>query len=169
MRFVTGLPVEALSADLQCFGPGRRLDDNAHVLLRLSGGARGTLWCSQVAPGHENSLRLRIFGEKGGLDWSQENPNRLLHTPLGEPTRILTRAGPGTDTTGFTRLPPGHPEGFLEAFANLYDATADAIIARRGDKRATPDVPGIADGLEGMAFVAACVRSSKRNAAWVTL
>lgn len=167
--FVTGLKVESLSADLQSFGPERRLDDNAHVLLRLAGGVRGMLWCSQVAPGHENGLRLRVFGDKGGLDWSQEDPNRLLHTPLGEPTRILTRAGPGTDAARATRLPPGHPEGFLEAFANLYDATADAIVACRSGKKVAPDVPDITAGLEGMAFVAACVRSSERNAAWVTL
>ncbi|WP_209427745.1 Gfo/Idh/MocA family oxidoreductase [Pararhodobacter sp. SW119] len=169
LRFVTGQQVEALSADLQSFGPGRRLDDNAHVLLRLADGARGMLWCSQVAPGHENGLRLRVFGDKGGLDWSQENPNRLMHTPVGAPTCIQTRAGPETETAGFTRLPPGHPEGFLEAFANLYDKTADAIVARRTGDTAPPDVPGIADGLEGMAFVAACIRSSERNAAWVPL
>ncbi|MBL4916461.1 Gfo/Idh/MocA family protein [Szabonella alba] len=169
MRFVTGQAVTSLSADLQSFGPGRQLDDNAHVLLRLADGARGMLWCSQVAPGHENGLRLRVFGEKGGLDWSQENPNRLLHTPLGEPTRVLTRGGPGTDTAKFTRLPAGHPEGFLEAFANIYNAAADAIVARRGGGAVAADAPGLADGLEGMGFVAACIRSSQRNGAWVTL
>lgn len=172
-RFVTGLPLEKLAADLQMFGAGRRVDDNAHVLLRFEGGVRGMLWCSQVAPGHENGLRLRVFGEEGGLDWSQENPNQLWHTPTGEAKRLITRGGPGTGPAAqrLQRIPPGHPEGFLEAFANLYGEAAAAITAHRTGAPLPDEVtfPTVQDGLEGVAFIDACLRSSERDAAWVTL
>jgi predicted dehydrogenase len=109
--FVTGLKVESLAADLHTFVEGRKLDDNAHVMLRFAGGARGMLWSSQVAPGNENALRLRVYGSKGGLDWFQEEPNTLWHAPLGEPVRRLTRGGPGADAAAaaVTRIPSGHP------------------------------------------------------------
>lgn len=162
-RFVTGLRLDRLAADLGAFVPGRVLDDNAHVILRFAGGAKGMLWCSQVAPGHENGLRLRVFGERGGLDWCQENPNVLWHTPQGEPTRRLTRGGPGTSGDGI-RVPAGHPEGYFEAFATLY---ADAARAIRTGARGL--LPGLEDGVEGMAFIAACVASSKADAAWTEL
>ena len=172
-RFVSGLAVECLAADLQSFVPGRALDDNAHVMLRFQGGARGMLWCSQVAAGEENGLRLRIYGSKGGLDWAQEVPTQLWHSPLGEPKRRLTRGGPGTGEAAarMTRIPAGHPEGFLEAFANIYGEAARAIRAHRSGAGLDPDVvyPTVADGLEGVAFVAACVESSKADAAWVAL
>ena len=171
--FVTGLRLEALAADLQAFVPGRRVDDNGHVLLRFDGGARGMLWCSQVAPGCENALRLRVFGEKGGLEWAQEDPNYLWHTPLGEPKRLLTRggAGAGPDAARVSRTPSGHPEGYLEGFANIYAEAARAILARREGRPVPADVvyPTIEDGVAGVAFVDACVRSSERNAAWVSL
>lgn len=162
-RFVTGLKLDRLAADLSAFVPGRRLDDNAHVMLRFEGGAKGMLWCSQVAPGHENGLRLRVFGEKGGFQWFQEEPNALLYTPLNEPTRRLTRGGPGTSGAG-ARIPAGHPEGYLEAFATLYADAARAI--RGGDRGLLPDA---VDGVEGVAFVTACVQSSKNDAAWTEL
>ncbi len=172
-RFVTDLPLQALAADLQRFVEGRRVDDNAHVLLRFEGGARGVLWCSQVATGHENGLRLRVYGDKGGLEWAQENPNHLWFTPLGEPSRRLTRGGPetGAEAARVTRIPPGHPEGFLEAFANIYSEVARAIRARKAGNAADPEVtfPTVQDGLEGVAFVDACIRSSARDAAWVSL
>ena len=172
VRFVTGLRPTALAADLQSFVPGRKLDDNAHVLLRFAGGARGMLWASQVAPGNENALRLRVYGETGGLEWSQEDPNYLWHLPLGEPRRRLTRAGAGSGpaASALTRVPAGHPEGYLEGFANLYAEAATAILARR-DGREPPAtlLPGIGDGVEGMVFIDACVRSSAANAAWVAL
>tara|TARA_R110002167_G_scaffold269334_1_gene475722 strand:+ start:25898 stop:27031 length:1134 start_codon:yes stop_codon:yes gene_type:complete len=171
--FVSGLTLESLSADLQSFVSGRALDDNAHVMLRYQGGARGMLWCSQVAPGNENALRLRIFGDKGGLEWAQENPNQLWFTPFGEPKRLLTRGGAGTGAAAarVTRVPAGHPEGYLEGFANIYSEAAMAIRAHQAGVACPPEVhvPDIHDGLVGVQFVDACVRSSKRDAAWVRL
>ena len=171
--FVTGLTVESLAADLQAFVSGRQLDDNAHVMLRFKGGARGMLWSSQVAPGNENALRLRVYGEKGGLEWAQENPNQLWHTPFGEPKRLITRngAGAGEAAARMSRVPPGHPEGYLEGFANIYSEAADAIVAHRSGTTPASEVtyPTVYDGLRGMHFVDACVRSSARNAAWVVL
>ena len=171
--FVTNLNVESLAADLQAFVPGRQVDDNAHVMIRFEGGARGMLWSSQVAPGNENALRLRVYGDKGGLEWSQEDPNYLWYTPFGEPKRLITRNGAGAgDAAGrMSRVPPGHPEGYLEGFANIYTEAADAIIAKR-DGSAAPDglaYPTVRDGLRGVQFVAACVQSSKRNSAWVKI
>lgn len=171
--FVTGLRVERLSADLQSFVPGRRVDDNAHVLLRFAGGARGMLWCSQVAPGNENGLRLRVYGESGGLEWAQEDPNCLWHTPFGAPKRLLTRRGAGASAAAnaVSRTPAGHPEGYLEGFANIYAGAAEAIRAAEAGLRAPvlDLLPGIAEGLAGMRFIDACVRSSRQDAAWVAL
>ncbi|WP_407492979.1 Gfo/Idh/MocA family protein [Pseudooceanicola sp. MF1-13] len=173
MRFVTGLTPQALAADLQSFVPGRALDDNANIMVRFDGGARGILWCSQVAAGEENNLSLRVYGTKAGIEWRQEDPNRLFVTPVGGATEIVTRASAAT-TRGsrrLTRIPPGHPEGFLEAFANIYGEAAQAITAARTGAPLPEDVtfPSVNDGVEGVTFVDACVRSSKRNAAWVTL
>ena len=171
--FVTGLKVEKLAADLQSFVPGRRVDDNAHILLRFEGGARGSLWCSQVAPGNENALRLRVYGEKGGLDWAQEDPNYLWHTPFGQPTRLLTRGGAGASAAAgaVSRTPGGHPEGYLEGFANIYAGAAQAIrAAANGERAAVLDLlPGLDAGLAGMRFIAAAVASSQDDAAWVAL
>lgn len=171
--FVTGLTLDKLTADLQSFVSGRALDDNGHVMLRYEGGARGMLWCSQVAPGNENGLRLRVYGDKGGLDWSQENPNQLWFTPFGEPKRLLTRGGAGTgpEAARMSRIPPGHPEGYLEGFANIYAEAAVAIEAHRIGAPIPPEVhfPTVHDGLVGVQFVDACVRSSKRDGAWVGL
>lgn len=171
--FVSGLELEALAADLQAFVSGRRLDDNGHVLLRWKGGARGMLWCSQVAPGNENGLRLRIYGTKGGLEWAQEDPNYLWHTAFGEAKRLITRGGAGSGAAAgrVSRIPPGHPEGYLEGFATIYAEAARAIQARRDGVAVDPDVafPTVHDGLKGVQFVDACVRSSARNAAWVAL
>lgn len=159
--FVTGLGVEALSADLQSFGPGRRVDDNANILLRFENGARGMLWASQVAVGNENGLRLRVYGEKGGIEWGQENPNWMTLSLLGEPKQILTRGGAGVGDA-WTRIPAGHPEGYLEAFATLYVEIADAIS---GEDR--PLLPGIAAGLEGMWFIEAAMASSRGGGTWI--
>lgn len=170
--FVSGLTLDRLAADLDAFGTGRTLDDNAHVMLRWQGGAKGMLWCSQVAPGNENGLRLRLYGDKGGLDWCQEEPNKLWFTPFGEPKRLLTRNGAGATNgnTGMSRIPGGHPEGYLEAFANLYTEAARAIHAHRHGDPVPPDLlfPTIEDGMDGMRFIDACVRSSSDDGIWVT-
>ena len=172
-NFVSGLTLAELAADLQSFVPGRRVDDNAHVLMRYTSGARGMLWCSQVASGQENGLRLRIYGTKAGIEWEQENPNYLWVTPFGAPRYRLTRGGAGTGEAAarVSRIPPGHPEGYLEGFANIYAEAACAITARRdgSDLDAAVTFPGLKEGLEGVAFVDACVRSSKRNSAWTKL
>ena len=169
--FVTGLELDRLSADLTSFVKGRKLDDNAHVLMQFKGGARGMLWSSQVAPGNENGLRLRVYGEKGGLDWAQEHPNHLWFTPLGQPKRLITRggAGAGPDAARVTRIPAGHPEGYLEGFATIYAEAARAILAARSGRKPPRGViyPTIEDGLKGMAFIDACVASSAKNGAWV--
>lgn len=163
LEFVTSLQTEHLSADLARFVDGRRLDDNAHILLRFGQGAKGMLWASQVAPGHENGLRLRIYGEKAGLEWSQEDPNRLRFTRFGAAPQWLTRNGAETDPHS-ARIPAGHPEGYLEAFATLYTEAAALI---RGET--APLLPGISDGMRGMRFVAACVASDAADAGWVSL
>ncbi len=171
--FITGLEAETLSADLQSFVSGRQLDDNAHVMLRFEGGARGMLWSSQVAPGNENALRIRVYGETGGLEWAQEDPNYLWHTPFGQPKRLITRNGSGASVAAgrVSRIPPGHPEGYLEGFANIYSEAAEAIIAARDGQPAPEGVlyPTVYDGLKGVQFVTACVKSSARNAAWIDL
>jgi len=171
--FVTGLTLDALAADLDSFVSGRRLDDNGHVMMRFQGGAKGMLWCSQVAPGNENALRLRVYGEKGGLEWAQEDPNYLWHTPFGEPKRLITRngAGAGDAAARVSRIPPGHPEGYLEGFATIYSEAAAAIRARQTGQTLASEVvfPTVQDGLKGVQFVDACVRSSRRNGAWINV
>lgn len=162
LSFVTGLKPEALSADLHSMVPGRRVDDNAHILLRLQDGARGMVWASQVAVGNENALRLRVYGDKGGIEWEQENPNVMRVTRFGEPARILTRGGAGTGPD-WTRVPPGHPEGYLEGFATLYSDAAD-LIEGRGDGTL---LPGIDAGLDGMWFIRACIESSAQDGVWI--
>ncbi len=173
LSFVTGLRTEELAADLHRFVAGRRVDDNAHVMLRFEGGARGMLWSSQVAPGNENGLKLRVYGDKGGLEWSQEEPNRLWFTPFGEPKRLITRNGAGANAAAarVSRIPSGHPEGYLEGFANIYAEAARAIRARRAGEPLPADVlyPTVEDGVEGLKFIDACVRSSARNGSFVTL
>jgi predicted dehydrogenase len=171
--FVTGIEVTELLADLTAFVPGRRVDDNVQVLLRYANGARGMLWASQVAPGNENSLRLRVYGTKGGLSWCQENPNYLLWSPFGRPTQILGRGGPGTsgDAARVTRVPPGHPEGYLEGFATIYAEAAAAIRAARCGMPVDKAVmfPTVDDGVKGVAFIEATVKSSAQGGAWVEL
>jgi predicted dehydrogenase len=173
-EFVTGLRVSQLAAELSTQVAGRKLDDNAQMLLRFPNGARGGLWVSQVAAGNENGLRLRIYGAKGGLEWSQEEPNHLRHAPYGQQPRVIARGGPGATplAAGAARIPSGHPEGYLEAFAQVYRDIADLIAAY--DAKTPPQagallVPTAKDGLRGVQFVHAAVESSRRNAAWVDL
>ncbi len=167
-EFVTSLRCERVAADLSSFVPGRRLDDNAHMLLRFAGGARGMLWASQVSPGNENGLRLRVYGETGGLEWAQEQPNQLVHSPYGEAPRVIRRAGGGASAVAgqASRIPAGHPEGYLEAFAQLYRDFADRL--ETGSTGATP-LPGVAEGLRGLKFMAAGLASSRNDAGWVDL
>ncbi|MGU3401153.1 Gfo/Idh/MocA family protein [Brucellaceae bacterium D45D] len=171
--FVTGLRLQSLAADLDSFVEGRRLDDNAHVMLRFEGGAKGMLWCSQVAPGNENGLRLRVYGTRGGIEWAQEDPNRLWFTPFGQEKRLITRggAGAGAEAARVTRVPSGHPEGYLEAFATIYSEAANAIEAYALGGKPDPAViyPSVDDGLKGVAFIDACVRSSAKKGGWVKL
>ncbi|MFV0303640.1 MAG: Gfo/Idh/MocA family oxidoreductase, partial [Paracoccus sp. (in: a-proteobacteria)] len=157
----TGLTPESLSADLSSMVPGRPVDDDARVALRYASGAKGGIWVSQVAAGQGNNLSLRVFGTRGGLDWRQEDSERLILTPKDGPAQILTRA---QDRSASFRTPPGHPEGYLEGFANLYSDIA-AII--RDDSSHADRVPGLGDGLSGMGFIAACLNSSRRDGAWV--
>jgi predicted dehydrogenase len=173
-EFVTGLACDSLAAELTSFVPGRRLDDDARMLLRFAGGARGMLWSSQVALGHENGLRLRIYGERGSLAWAQEEPETLVHAPLGEAPRLLRRGGAAASPAAghASRIPGGHPEGYLEAFAQLYRDLAEQITARIEARAPDPAcllVPGIEAGVRGMRFIAAAVESSTRNAAWVPI
>jgi predicted dehydrogenase len=173
-EFVTGLRVESVAAQLTTFVAGRRVDDDAQLLLHFAGGARGMLWSSQVAPGNENALRLRVYGELGGLEWAQEQPNQLRFAPLGEAPRVLAR-GAGTLSPAAihaTRIPAGHPEGYLEAFAQLYRDVAEQIAARIEGRAPDPAallVPGVADGLRGVAFLAAAIASNAAGGARVRL
>ena len=170
--FVTGLAAEAVSAELTTFVPGRRLDDDVRAMLRYAGGARGGLWASQVAVGEENEVRLRVYGTAGGLDWCQRDANRLSYIPLGGVRQVLTRNGSGATEANrrASRVPAGHPEGYLEGFANIYSDAADAILAARdglvGQDRLFPSVD---DGVAGLAFIEAAVRSSIAGGAWTPL
>jgi predicted dehydrogenase len=160
VEYVTGLRIEELASELTTFVPGRSLDDDASVLLRLEGGARGLLWASQIAIDEENGLSLRVYGEKGSLEWGQEEPNTLVLKWPDRPREVV-RAGVNygrlsREALGASRLPAGHPEGYIEAFANLYREFAAAL--HDGGK---PDVPSVEDGVRGMAFIEACVESSK--------
>jgi predicted dehydrogenase len=170
--FVTGLRCEQVASDVSIFVPGRRLDDNVQTLLRFEGGARGMLWASQVAPGNENNHKLRVYGDKAGLEWQQENPNYLRFTPYGKSPIILSRNGAGATASAkhASRIPSGHPEGYLEAFAQLYTDLAEQIAARNAGRKPDPAtllVPGIEEGVEGVRFISAILESSNKNSAWV--
>ena len=167
-EFVSGRTVSRLCADLAAVVPGRALDDDCNILLRFDGGARGVLIASQISAGARNGLRLQVYGEKGGLSWSHERPTELTIDWLDGPTHTLHAASPYLSATARTasRLPPGHPEGFIEAFGNLYRDMAEAIRAGRADAGLVPD---IAAGVRGMAFVETAVAASRDNAGWVEL
>ena len=167
-EFISGLEAKSLLADLDTFVSGRKLDDNANILLHYSNGAKGMLWSSQVASGQENALRIRLFGDKGGLEWAQEDPNYLHYTQLGESHQVLTRGGHGLAEAAVsaTRTPAGHPEGFLEGFANLYRDIADMIEANRTGKSVTTLVPDVTDGVKGIRFVEKAVNSSAAGSIW---
>ena len=172
---VTGLELESLCADLTAFGAGRRLDDDASLLLRFVGGARGVMTASQVAAGNENDLRLRVMGERGMLDWRQEEPNLLIHAPIDGPRRVLTRNAPWLSEPArrACRLPPGHPEGFIEAFANVYLGVAADLRLRASQGRAATadeaEYPRIADGVRGVRFIEKTVESAASDVKWTQL
>jgi predicted dehydrogenase len=170
---VSGLRVEELSAELTTHVPGRRLDDDAAALLRFTGGARGVLKASQIAAGDENGLRLRVHGENGGLDWSQMEPNTLTLRWLDRPAEIIRAGGPGLDpaTAARFRTPAGHPEGYIEAFANLYRSFGHVLRAgTTNPSYGAPDwFPGITDGLRTMTFVEAAIENSMGDAKWTSL
>ncbi len=173
-EYISGLTIKELAADLTRFVDGRLLDDDGSVLLRFNGGAKGILYASQVSVGEENSLSIRVYGEKGGLEWHQMEPNTLLVHRLGEATQIQ-RTGSDylcEEAANHTRLPAGHPEGYLEAFANIYRNFAADIAAERFGTEAplyATDYPSIQDGVRGMAFIQAVVESSQNNASWTSL
>ncbi|MEN0039413.1 MAG: Gfo/Idh/MocA family oxidoreductase [Cellvibrio sp.] len=172
-RFITQQKVTAVSADLASFVDGRPVDDNVHALLRFDGGAKGMLWSSQVAPGCENGLRIRIYGEKAGIEWAQENPNELWFCELNKPRQRVTRRGDiGSDIAARgMRTPGGHPEGYLEAFANVYKDIADILVARQaGESHFLQHwVPDIDTGVEGMRFINAVLTSSQQDGVWTPL
>jgi len=170
--FITGAKLTELCADISNFVEGRKNDDNAHVLLRYENGVKGMLWSSQVAPGNENALKIRIYGDKGGLEWEQENPNYLRVDIFGEAKKIIRRAGNETkDVAGrVTRIPPGHPEGYLEGFANIYSDFAKQIHAIKNNQKIEDElllVPSIEDGLKGVKFISAVVESGLGGSKWL--
>lgn len=173
-EYISGLAISELAADLTIFVEGRRLDDDANILLRFDNGAKGVMHSSQISVGEENSLSIRMYGETGGLEWHQKEPNTLLVKWIDQPTHIYRTAQGylGANAAAATRLPPAHPEGYLEGFANIYKAFANAIRARLAGREPTEaenDYPKIDAGIRGMAFIEAVVASSKANAAWTKL
>ena len=171
LSFVTGQHVTGLSAELSTFVPGRALDDDANVRLRLSEGARGLLTCSQIEIGRENDLRLAVFGTQGSLSWRQEDPNVLVFDRLDQPRQLLTRGGPGLGQAAqaATRLPAGHPEAFIEAFGNIYRDFAAHVRAQAAGEVYLPGYPTVRDGVRGVEFVEAALSSSGNGGAWVEL
>ena len=173
-EYITGLKIKEIAADITAFVEGRLLDDDCNVLLRFDNGAKGVLHSSQISVGEDNNLNIRVYGEKGGLEWHQKEPNSMLVKWIDEPMQVY-RTGMGYMSEvaqAATRTPPAHPEGYLEAFANVYKNFANHIDAIESDE--TPDdicldYPKIEDGIRGMAFIDAVVSSSKNNAAWTVI
>lgn len=168
-RYITGLEIESLCAEFTTFVPGRKLEDDANILIRYKGGAKGVLHCSQISCGEENNLNIRVYGTRGSVAWSQEHPNELKFVPKDEPARIIRRGNGyvGEAAKQFTRLPFGHPEAFIEAFANIYLEAVAAIRARSlGKKASARDFPTVDDGVYGMAFIETTVKSAASKAKW---
>ena len=172
-HFVTQQLPNKISADLSCFVEGRELDDNAHILMRYESGAKGMIWSSQVAPGNENNLKIQIYGEKGGLIWQQENPNELILNLLNQPSKRLTRGSSfvGDQSARLTRIPAGHPEGYLEGFANIYREVADEFSAKISGKPISKDIlyPTSKEGLYGVSFIEAAIESNSKDSVWTNL
>ena len=172
-HFVTQQLPNKISADLSCFVEGRELDDNAHILMRYESGAKGMIWSSQVAPGNENNLKIQIYGEKGGLIWQQESPNELILNLLNQPSKRLTRGSSfvGDQSARLTRIPAGHPEGYLEGFANIYREVADEFSAKISGKPISKDIlyPTSKEGLYGVSFIEAAIESNSKDSVWTDL
>ncbi|CAH8282533.1 putative dehydrogenase [Mariniflexile fucanivorans] len=172
IEYITGLKIEEIAADLGVFGEGRVLDDDGNMLIRMENGAKGSISISQIALGEENNLSVRVYGEKGSLEWHQENPNELITRWLEEPKKIYTPNGNGlhAEALEVSRIPSGHPEGYLEAFATIYKNFAKHILAfNTGETIKKPDYPTIEDGIRGMKFIYAAVESDKNNTAWTKI
>nr|WP_227805513.1 Gfo/Idh/MocA family oxidoreductase [Algibacter lectus] len=171
-EYITGLKIEELAADLGKFGEGRVLDDDGNLLLRMENGAKGTMSISQIALGEENNLAIKVYGEKGSLEWHQENPNQLITHWLEEPVKIFTPNGNNLyeEALNVSRIPAGHPEGYLEAFATIYKNFATHLMAvLNGETIDKPDYPTVKDGIRGMQFIYAAVESDKKNSAWTKI
>lgn len=173
-EYITGLSITALCADISILVEGRKLDDDGNVLLRFNNGARGILYASQISAGEENNLRMRVYGEYGGLEWSQMEPNTLVVRWSDKPVQIFRAGGPDlcSAAQAHTRLPSGHPEGYIEAFANIYRNVAMAIMAKREGKSIDPlynDFPGIDDGVRGMEFIYKVIESGKSDSKWISM
>ncbi|MFM7151901.1 MAG: Gfo/Idh/MocA family protein, partial [Gemmataceae bacterium] len=174
-RFITGLIPDTVSSQLKIFEPGRALDDYGTAMIRFGNGALGTVTASQISHGRENDLWIEVDGTKASLEWHQEEPNKMYVRKNGEPHKIYTRAGGpylGATAGASTRTPSGHPEGYLEAFANIYLAAFDDMAKRAAGQKinhAHSLYPNVHDGVDGMNFITQCVASSKQNGAWVPL
>lgn len=172
VRYITGLEINELCADLTTFIKGRKLDDDGNVLVRYKGGAKGILYASQISGGEENDLTIRVYGEKASLEWRQEDPNDLIVKYPGRPRSILRRGNDylSDEAKKFTRIPFGHPEGFIEAFANIYREAIRAIAdSINGEQKKQYDFPTVEDGVVGMAFIETVVKSSKSRQKWVKM
>jgi predicted dehydrogenase len=172
-EYITGLKITEMCADISIFVPGRQLDDDGNVLLHFENGAKGILHASQICAGEENNLNIRVYGEKGGLEWRQMEPNSLIVRSLDKPMQIY-RTGFGTlypESAAHTRIPAGHPEGYLEAFANIYRNFAYAVRAHAEGRKPDPqyDFPTVQDGVRGMRFVEKVIEAGKSNKKWIAL
>jgi len=172
VSYITGLETDSIAANLSSYGEGRELDDNAEMMLKFSNGATGSFWCSQVAIGHDNGLKVRIYGTRGALVWEQEKPNYLEVSSLDAPRKTMSR---GRDdlydlASKDVRLPAGHPEGFYEAFSNIYSNFLSALQDKKSGERIDPenyDYPDVEAGVQGVRFIETCLESSKGNSKWV--
>jgi len=174
VSYISGLEIDSLIANLSSFGKCRELDDNAEMMLKFNNGATGSFWCSQVAVGHENGLKIRVYGTKGSIIWKQENPNYLEVSSLDGPTKTFSRGRDDLEkrATKNVRLPGGHPEGFYEAFANIYNNFLSALKDKTRGERVDPedyDYPNVEDGVKGVRFIETCLESSRKNSKWVSV
>ncbi len=172
VEYITGSKLKEIAADLGRFGEGRVLDDDGNILLRLENGAKGTMSFSQIATGEENNLAIKVYGEKGSLEWCQENPNQLITRWLDKPKMIYTPNGNNLHQEALvaSRIPAGHPEGYLEAFANVYKNFAIHLNAKLiNNDIEIPDYPTVSDGIRGVKFIHAAVESDKNNSAWTRI